>query len=317
MVADAGLEHALGMAGVALDDRGSPIINEANTPVNTQPAAGIDAAQPVAPAEPITAGGDEDSERMSLEETVAALIGEGAEPAVEATATETAPAQTDAAAEPQEPLTPREIELQRQLDEIKAEKETLTVQQQIDTVQDLYDNQWNEGEKFWTTTVPGRVRAAVAEKGGSELDVARAMAVVERKYGDWKAEFVHNYETDHRLDPDSYNAPDLVTSLISEHGLSDEDRPAIQKFAANPDVMKDFAAALGSRVAALAQRDQAVNQAAAQQVNQHIAGGFAPGAPTTAPVKLPYKFQGGDRNHEEARAFSQMLQSGALSGRRS
>lgn len=315
-MAELGLEHALGMAGINLDERGAPVVTDANTPANTRPAEPVSVEQPAASPSPSTATeSDPNAERMSLDETINALIGEsGPERETAAPSTEVQqPEQPQAQDGP--PLSEREIALQQERDQLLAEKEQARIESQVETIQDAYDQKWDAGQEFWLKTVPDRVRAAVAERNGSELDVARAMVVVKEKHGQWNAQFLLNERDDVRLNPETYKAPDLITQLITDNGLAEDDRAALQKFASQPEVMKEMAATLGSRIAAIRQREGQATVAANQQVAAHLQGGLAPGAPAVSPAKLPYKFQGGDRNREEAEAFSRALRSGALRAR--
>jgi hypothetical protein len=309
----AGLQAALGQAGINLTEDGPQIVaSDAMAPPNSQPVEVDPSVSPPAAPQPETAT-DTGDERMSLDEYAAALTGEDApEAGVETAAT------TEATEEPQQTFTERELELQRQLDEYKAKEAQYEVEDKIGAWEDAYDAKLAEGRTYWERTVPQKIQQEAVNRGLSEVEVAQAMVVVKDRQRQWELQLLTEKMQNPALRPEYYQQPALVDQLVTQYGLSADDKAVLQKYAANPDLMKDVAQTIGTRVQMIQQRIETTNQQARtearQQVAAHLQNGISPAAPNIANAKLPPDFTKVD-NRQGAEFFSKMLQSGQLRSR--
>lgn len=320
----AGLERALGAAGIALDERGTPVVaSEAAPPANSAAVEFRDAGvTPPAATNPETATDDGD-ERMSLDEFAEALSGQVApDPAVGQQPV--APQAVDIATPVN--MTAREIEMQKQLDDMKAKIAEAELTDKIAARQSQWDVQWNTGQDYYEKDLPTQVLSQVQrmaqDKGWSDVEVERAKANgllwAKDQHRIWNETFSQNERADPLLQRSSYNTPDLATQLIEQYGLSPETRSALAKYASNPELMKDVAATIaahtGAEVQHIRQRDQEVVTAARTQVAQHLQNGISPGAPNVAAGKLPPDFSKVD-NRAGAEFFANLLRNGHMGAR--
>lgn len=316
----AGLERALGAAGIALDERGSPVAaSEATPPANSAAVEFRDAGvTPPAAANPETAT-DTGDERMSLDEFAEALSGQVAPDPV---AGQQAAPQSVAVATPVN-MTAREIELQKRVDEMAAKIAEAELEDKIAAHQGQWDLRWNEGQDYYEQNLPRQVVAEVQrmaqDKGWSDLEVERAKANgllwAKDQHRIWNETFSQNERADPLLRKDAYAAPDLATQLIEQYGLRAETRSALAKYANNPDLMKDVAATIaahtGAEVQQIRQRDADVTTAARTQVAQHLQNGISPNAPNVAVAKLPPDWSKVDK-HEAASFWASQARNGSL-----
>lgn len=315
----AGLERALGAAGIALDERGSPVAaSEATPPANSATVEFPAGTTPPAATTPETA--TEGDERMTLDEFAEALSGQVAPDAGIAQQT-VAPQAVDVATPVN--MTAREIEMQRQLDDMKAKIAEAEITDKIAEQQGKWDLQWNKGQDYWEKTKPAelasQLQAMAKDRGWSDLELERAMRGADnwlaQQHRKWNDDFNQNEKADPLLQRAAYNAPDLATQLVEQYGLRPETRSALAKYAANPDLMKDVAASIaahtGAEVQQIRQRDEAVTTAARTQVAQHLQNGITPGAPNVAAGKLPPDFSKVD-NRAGAEFFANLLRTGNM-----
>jgi hypothetical protein len=318
----AGLQQALGQAGLVLGESGPPVVaSEALPPAQTVAVEADPSVSPPAAPQPVTAP-DGPVEHMSLDEYEAALTGQVAPE----TGVETAETPTEAA--PEQTFTERELEMQRQLDEYKAKEAEDEVWDKIGEWEDKYAEKEAEGKVYWENTVPARIEAAAkqqaAQYGWSDAEMeARknaALAYAKDAQRKWDLQLQAEKLTNPRLTPEYYKQPALVDQLVTQYGLSAEDKTVLQKYAANPELMKDFAQTLGARVQAHqtqltqtnAQRQGQLQ--ARQEVAAHLQNGITPAAPNVAPHKAPPNFRE-IPNEEGAAFFARLVQSGAMKAR--
>lgn len=307
----AGLQQALGQAGIALTENGPQVVaSDAIAPPNTQAVEVDPSVSPPAAPQPATAT-DNGDERMSLDEYAAALAGQEApETGVETAATPEAA--------PEQVFTARELELQQKLAEYEAKEAEYEVWDKIAVVEDAYAAQAEKGRIYWEQTVPNRIKAEAQNRGLSDLEVAQAMVVVKDRQRIWDLTLEREKAQNPALRPEHYSQPALVDQLVTQYGLSADDKTVLQKYASNPEMMKDFAATLGSRIQAHTQTiNTTVKQAqtqARQERAQDLIGGITPSAPNVSPHKLPPNFKD-IPNEQGAAFFAGLVRQGALKAR--
>lgn len=243
-----------------------------------EPADGV----PPAPARTAPSEDDPELPAETLAERVERAVNPG--PVTDA---DPEPAPPGDPAQPQ--LSERELQLQRERDELAAFKTQVEQAQEVATFEDTWAEVWDQGYAQFQQMAQGKARE-MQQAGHSQEEIdSWVLRNVLPRQQQWEAQVAANERAATQAFYATRGQPSQVDQLLTQHGLGNEDRATLAKYQAHPDVMKQVAADIAAERARVAHRDQAVVRTARDQRAQEFSErAFEPGAPGAPAGKKPW-----------------------------